>query len=98
MAALSFEGVSYRYPAATAPALDDVDVQIGAGQLVLLVGGSGSGKSTLLRAALGLVPHFHGGRAARAGDRGGPGHARPPARASSRGTSGSSSRTPRRSS
>ena len=61
MAALSFEGVSYRYPAATAPALDDIDVQIDAGQLVLLVGGSGSGKSTLLRAALGLVPHFHGG-------------------------------------
>ena len=28
---------------------------------MLLVGGSGSGKSTLLRAALGLVPHFHGG-------------------------------------
>ena len=31
------------------------------GELVLLVGESGSGKSTLLRAALGLVPHFHGG-------------------------------------
>ena len=28
---------------------------------MLLVGESGSGKSTLLRAALGLVPHFHGG-------------------------------------
>ena len=61
MAALSFEGVSYRYPGAATPALDGVDLQIEPGQFVLLVGGSGSGKSTLLRAALGLVPHFHGG-------------------------------------
>jgi energy-coupling factor transporter ATP-binding protein EcfA2 len=61
MAALSFESVSYRYPGAVAPALDGVDLQIEPGQFVLLVGGSGSGKSTLLRAALGLVPHFHGG-------------------------------------
>ena len=61
MAALSFEGVSYRYPGAAAPALDGIDLCIEPGQLVLLVGGSGSGKSTLLRAALGLVPHFHGG-------------------------------------
>jgi energy-coupling factor transport system ATP-binding protein len=61
MAALSFEGVSYRYPGTAAPALDEVDLQIDSGQLVLLVGGSDSGKSTLLRAALGLVPHFHGG-------------------------------------
>jgi energy-coupling factor transporter ATP-binding protein EcfA2 len=61
MAALSFERVSYRYPGATALALAGVDLQIAAGQFVLLVGGSGSGKSTLLRAALGLAPHFHGG-------------------------------------
>jgi energy-coupling factor transport system ATP-binding protein len=61
MGALSFDGVTYRYPGRTAPALDGIDLQIGASELVLLVGGSGSGKSTLLRAALGLVPHFHGG-------------------------------------
>jgi len=64
MAALSFEGVSYRYPGAAAPALRDVDLAIGEGELVLLLGGSGCGKSTLLRAALGLVPHFHGGELA----------------------------------
>ena len=61
MAALSFEHVSYAYPGAARPALDGVDLDVEPGQLVLLVGGSGSGKSTLLRAALGLVPHFHGG-------------------------------------
>jgi energy-coupling factor transporter ATP-binding protein EcfA2 len=61
MAALSFEAVSYRYPGTAAAALRDVDLAIGDGELVLLLGDSGCGKSTLLRAALGLVPHFHGG-------------------------------------
>ena len=61
MPAVSFEGVSHRYVAAGRPALADVDLAVDEGELVLLVGESGSGKSTLLRAALGLVPHFHGG-------------------------------------
>jgi energy-coupling factor transport system ATP-binding protein len=61
MDALSFERVSYTYPGTAAPALDGVDLRVAPGELVLLLGGSGSGKSTLLRAALGLVPHFHGG-------------------------------------
>jgi energy-coupling factor transport system ATP-binding protein len=58
---LELERVTYTYPGATAPALDDVTVAIEPGELVVLAGGSGSGKSTLLRAAGGLVPHFHGG-------------------------------------
>ena len=62
MDALRLERVTYHYPGSPAPALDGVDLSIEPGQLVLLVGGSGSGKSTLLRAAMGLVPHFHGGR------------------------------------
>jgi energy-coupling factor transport system ATP-binding protein len=61
MAALNFEGVTYAYPGAGRPALAGIDLDIEPGQLVLLLGASGSGKSTLLRAALGLVPHFHGG-------------------------------------
>ena len=61
MPALTFEGVSHRYAAAGRPALAGVDLAVDEGELVLLVGESGSGKSTLLRAALGLVPHFHGG-------------------------------------
>jgi energy-coupling factor transport system ATP-binding protein len=62
MAALSFEDVRYRYPDAGSPALDGITLEIEEGQLLLLLGESGCGKSTLLRAALGLVPHFHGGR------------------------------------
>ncbi len=59
---LSFERVTYRYPGAAEPALDDVSVEIAAGEFCVLAGLSGTGKSTLLRAACGLVPHFHGGR------------------------------------
>ena len=58
---LALRGVSYRYPSAALPALADLDLEVGAGELVVLAGRSGSGKSTLLRAACGLVPHFHGG-------------------------------------
>jgi energy-coupling factor transport system ATP-binding protein len=61
LTALAFEGVTYRYPGATAPSLRGVDLTIAPGEFVVLAGGSGSGKSTLLRAAAGLVPHFHGG-------------------------------------
>jgi energy-coupling factor transporter ATP-binding protein EcfA2 len=60
--ALSFDGVTYHYPDAERPALDDVSFEVAAGEFCLLAGLSGHGKSTLLRAACGLAPHFHGGR------------------------------------
>jgi len=55
------ERLSFAYPGSGGPALRDVDLRIGEGELVLLVGSSGSGKSTLLRCLNGLVPHFSGG-------------------------------------
>lgn len=61
MTALSFQSVTYSYPDAPRPALDDVHLEIPAGSFVVLAGGSASGKSTLLRAASGLVPHYYGG-------------------------------------
>ena len=61
MSVLSLRDVTYTYPGTFAPAIADVTLEIGPGELVVLAGGSGSGKSTLLRAANGLVPHFHGG-------------------------------------
>jgi energy-coupling factor transporter ATP-binding protein EcfA2 len=61
MNVLSFHDVTYHYPDAECPALDDVSFEVAAGEFCLLAGLSGHGKSTLLRAACGLVPHFHGG-------------------------------------
>jgi energy-coupling factor transport system ATP-binding protein len=61
---LSARGLTYRYPEAAAPALDDVTLDIDPGTFTVVAGQSGSGKSTLLRAACGLVPHFHGGEVA----------------------------------
>ncbi len=58
---LSFDRVSYHYPGAETPALDDVSFELEAGEFCLLAGLSGQGKTTLLHAACGLVPHFHGG-------------------------------------
>jgi energy-coupling factor transport system ATP-binding protein len=59
---LELEHVSYWYPRASAPALEDVTLRLAPGELVVVAGASGSGKSTLLGAISGLVPHFHGGR------------------------------------
>ena len=58
---LSFENVTYSYPGAEYPALDDVSFELEPGEFCILAGLSGHGKTTLLHAACGLVPHFHGG-------------------------------------
>ncbi len=61
---ITFEGVTYTYPAASRPALREVSFHLPAGSFTLVAGPSGSGKSTLLRCLNGLVPHFTGGRLA----------------------------------
>lgn len=47
-AALRVRGLTFTYPAALAPVLQDVSLEVPQGAFVLLVGGTGSGKSTLL--------------------------------------------------
>ena len=54
---------SYRYPEATRRSLERLELELAAGEFVVLAGRSGSGKSTLMRALCGLVPHYHGGEA-----------------------------------
>jgi energy-coupling factor transport system ATP-binding protein len=62
MSLISFDGVTYHYPGAQAPALSDVTTRVEPGEVILVRGASGSGKSTLLRCLNGLVPHSTGGR------------------------------------
>jgi energy-coupling factor transport system ATP-binding protein len=59
---IAFDQVSFTYPDAVRPTLDEVSFTIAEGDLCLVIGGTGSGKSTLLGALNGLVPHFTGGR------------------------------------
>lgn len=52
---LVIDHVSYRYPAAPKPAIDDVSLEIQQGQWVGLIGSTGAGKTTLVDLILGLL-------------------------------------------
>ena len=60
--ALAFTKVSYAYPGAPREALSDVDLSVAEGEWVGIVGPTNAGKSTLCLLAMGLAPHFFGGR------------------------------------
>ncbi|MEQ1946147.1 MAG: ABC transporter ATP-binding protein [Bryobacteraceae bacterium] len=53
-AVFELSGVTYRYDAADAPALNDISLRIEQGKRIALLGANGSGKSTLLRTLDGL--------------------------------------------
>ncbi len=46
---IEFQGVSFAYPGTTKPVLDRIDLTIGAGETVALVGLNGAGKTTLIK-------------------------------------------------
>ncbi|HMW23302.1 MAG TPA: ABC transporter transmembrane domain-containing protein [Burkholderiaceae bacterium] len=50
-----FDAVQVAYPGAERPALDGLNLRIGAGQTVALVGSSGAGKTTVVNALLGFA-------------------------------------------
>ena len=59
MARIVIDGVSKTFPDGT-HAVRELDLDIGDGELMVLVGPSGCGKTTLLRAMLGLLPVTEG--------------------------------------
>jgi len=62
LAIIEARGLTYIYPFAEKPAIEDVNLAIEEGEFVLLTGPSGCGKTTLCRCFNGLIPHFYGGR------------------------------------
>ncbi len=67
VALLVAQGVRYRYPRQTSPALEDVSLTLSRGEIVGLLGPNGSGKSTLINLLNGLrTPHA--GSVRRVGD------------------------------
>ena len=54
--AIAFRRVTFRYPGATADAIEDVSFDIAPGERIAILGRIGSGKSTITRLMLGLYP------------------------------------------
>jgi energy-coupling factor transporter ATPase len=54
--------VTYTYPGATKPSIENLSITINKGDFVILTGPSGCGKTTLCRCFNGLVPHFYNGK------------------------------------
>lgn len=62
MHAFELTNVSYRYPSSEAATLQNVNLEVGYGEFVGLVGLTGTGKTTLFRLMNGLIPHYFGGK------------------------------------
>jgi energy-coupling factor transport system ATP-binding protein len=61
---LEIDSLTFRYRRATEPALRDLSLTLGRGEVLLVAGPSGCGKSTLIRAINGLIPHAYTGEMA----------------------------------
>jgi energy-coupling factor transporter ATP-binding protein EcfA2 len=58
---IELEGVTFTYAGETSPALYQLDLRIGQGELWAVLGATGAGKSTLCSLLAGFVPHFYHG-------------------------------------
>ena len=58
---IEFIDVSFTYEGAKTPAIENINLKVQPGEVVLITGPSGAGKTTLCSCLNGLVPHFHNG-------------------------------------
>ena len=58
MNAVEINGLTYTYPGASQPTLNDITLQIRKGDFLAVVGNNGCGKSTFCKVLNGLIPHF----------------------------------------
>lgn len=60
--AITIRGLSYHYRGTPGYALKDINLEVGRGEFLVVMGPSEAGKSTLAACINGLIPHFHKGR------------------------------------
>lgn len=58
MNAVEIDGLTYTYPGAAQPTLNNISLRIEKGDFLAVVGNNGCGKSTLCKVLNGLIPHF----------------------------------------
>ncbi len=59
---IKLKNIGYHYPFQNEEVINDVSLEIKAGEVVLITGESGCGKSTLAKIANGLIPHYFKGK------------------------------------
>ena len=58
MNAVEIVGLTYTYPGASQPTLNNISLRLEQGDFLAVVGNNGCGKSTLCKVLNGLIPHF----------------------------------------
>jgi len=58
---LVVKDLSFQYHTRSTPAIENINMALEPGQVMLLAGSSGSGKTTLMRCINGLIPHSYNG-------------------------------------
>ena len=61
MTIIETNNLTYTYPGAQKPSINDISIKVKKGEFVLITGPSGCGKTTLCRCFNGLIPHFYQG-------------------------------------
>lgn len=61
MAYIEIRNLSYNYPLEKKKSLENINLDVEQGEILLVMGRSGSGKSTLAKCISGSAPHFYGG-------------------------------------